>query len=201
MIEDLPNLNTSNCQKYHTSNFAVRWMLKRFLKEVLDIVAVLEPSSVADLGCGEGVVARLINRRLPSVDYLGLDTSEQSIEAARSLNPDLRFDVRSLFDGPRPCDQVELVLCLEVVEHLPDPDRTVSGILSWTRSRALISVPWEPFFRLGNLLRGRHLQSWGDHPEHIHHFGKRNLRQLLERHGTVERMSTSFPWILALIHR
>lgn len=201
MIDNLPDLNTSNCQKYHTGNPLVRVLLERFLDEVLEVVGELEPSSIADLGCGEGIVAWLLHQRFPSTAYIGLDTSRPSIEAARSLNSELRFEVRSLGDSPSPDERAELALCLEVLEHLPDPDHAVSKILSWTHDRALVSVPWEPFFRLGNLLRGRYLRSWGDHPEHLQHFGRRSLRRLLARHATVERVWPSFPWILGLIRR
>lgn len=201
MIDDLPDLNTTNCQKYHSNNPLVRGLLKRFLDEVVAVAVELQPSSIADLGCGEGVVASQLHKRLPHVEYLGLDTSRRSIEAARALNPELQFEVRSIFDSPSAENRTELALCLEVVEHLGDPDRAISGILTWTRSRALVSVPWEPFFRLGNLLRGRYLCSLGDHPEHLQHFGRRSLRVLLARHATVERVWTSFPWILGLIRR
>lgn len=203
MIDDLPDLNTSNCQKYHTANPLVRVLLKQFLDEVLEVVGELEPSSITDLGCGEGVVAWLLHERFPYISYTGLDTSRRSVETARSLNPELRFEVRSLHDPPSASaeERAELALCLEVLEHLPDPDRAVSRILSWTQSRALVSVPWEPFFRLGNLLRGRHLRNWGDHPEHLQHFGRRSLRRLLAHHATVERVWTSFPWVFGLIRR
>lgn len=201
MIDDLPDLNTSNCQKYHAANPLVRRLLRRFLEEVSATVGGLEPSSIVDLGCGEGVVARLLHRRFPEIDYTGLDTSERSVKVARALNPELRFEVRSLLEPPPPADQADVAICLEVLEHLPDADLTAARILSWTRERAIISVPWEPFFRLGNLLRGRYVRSWGDHPEHLQHFNRRSLRALLSRHATVERIWTSFPWILALIRR
>lgn len=200
-MDDLPDTSTSNCRKYRTGNPLVRLVLRRFLGEVGDAVEALAPASVVDLGCGEGMVARLLRRRLPGVDYLGLDTSEVAVEAARSLNPELSFRVASLFDPPAEGERGELALCLEVLEHLEDPHRAVPAVLAWTEGPALISVPWEPFFRLGNLLRGRHLAAGGDHPEHVQHFGRRSLRRTLGRHATVERIWTSFPWILALIRR
>lgn len=201
MIDDLPASSTSNCRKYQSENPLVRWRLERFLDQVVKTVGELAPASMVDLGCGEGIVARLLHQRLPEADYLGVDPNREALACARSLNPELHFRLGSLLESPAPEQRAELALCLEVVEHLPDQDRTVKALLAWTEGYALISVPWEPFFRLGNLLRGRHLATWGDHPEHVQHFGRRSFRRLLERHATILRLWSSFPWLLALVGR
>jgi hypothetical protein len=59
-------------------------------------------------------------------------------------------------------------------------------------------VPHEPFFRLSNLAAGRNVTRWGDDPDHVQHFGRRSLRDLLARRLEVVRLTTSYPWILAL---
>jgi len=201
MIDDLPDSNSSNCRKYQTGNPLVQWRLRRFLGQVVETAGELDPASMVDLGCGEGIVARLLHHRLPEADYLGVDPNLEAIACARSLNPELRFRLASLLEPPPPGERSDLALCLEVLEHLPNPDRTLKAILAWTETYALVSVPWEPFFRLSNLIRGRHLAAWGDHPEHVQHFGRRSLRRLLKRHATVLRLWSSFPWLLALVRR
>jgi hypothetical protein len=90
-----------------------------------------------------------------------------------------------------------VALCLEVLEHLEDPAPAVDRIAEWTRSMAIVSVPWEPFFRAGNLLRGKYVASLGNHPEHVQQFGPRSLNALLERRFRVVHVETCFPWLLA----
>ncbi len=62
----------------------------------------------------------------------------------------------------------ELVLCLEVLEHVPHPLAALAELRRVASRRCLISVPHEPSFRLATFLRGKHLRQWGNHPEHVH---------------------------------
>lgn len=174
----------------------MRWVIRRFLDDVVETVVALEPRRIVDLGCGEGIVARAIAARAPEVEYLGLDTSPEAVEVARRLNPHLEFTVGDLLDEPLRPGWADLALCLEVLEHLDRPDDGVTRLFQWTRRDALVSVPWEPFFRLGNLLRGRHLRAWGNHPEHLQQFDPRSLARLLSRHAESCRVRTRFPWLI-----
>lgn len=187
---------SSNLRKYRTRNPLARWIIGRFLDDVVETVVGLGPERIVDLGCGEGIVARAVTARLPDAEYLGVDLSPDAIEVARSLNPELEFTVGSVLDEPPRPGWADLALCLEVLEHLPDRDAALERILQWTQRDALVSVPWEPYFRLGNFLRGRHIGAWGDHPEHIQHFDPRSLERLLSRHGRGVRVWTRFPWLI-----
>jgi 2-polyprenyl-3-methyl-5-hydroxy-6-metoxy-1,4-benzoquinol methylase len=176
----------------------MRRIIERFLEDVRRTAVSLEPGSIVDLGCGEGIVAGMLHESLPGARYLGIDLSSEAVETARSLQPDLEFRVGDVLSAPSVEDGAELVLCLEVVEHLDDPDAAVSRVLEWASGHALISVPWEPWFRLGNLLRGRHVSRLGNHPEHVQQFTPQTFSELLGRHAASHRVWTCFPWILGL---
>ena len=64
-------------------------------------------------------------------------------------------------------------------------------------SELLISVPHEPWFRLGSLARGNYLSDWGNHPEHVNHWNPRTLRRFLEPTVDVVEIGTSLPWVIA----
>ncbi len=176
----------------------MRGIIERFLEEIRRSAVALNPERIVDLGCGEGIVAGMLKASLPNADYLGLDISSEAVEVARSLHPDLTFRVGSVLDPPEERGIADLTLCLEVVEHLDDADAAVARVLEWTSGHALISVPWEPWFRMGNFLRGRHVRAWGNHPEHVQHFGPRSFSALLARHTDSHRVWTCFPWIIGL---
>jgi hypothetical protein len=57
-------------------------------------------------------------------------------------------------------------------------------------------VPHEPWFRLGSMLRGKHLRDFGNHPEHVNHWNRADLRALLETEFELTRISGSFPWLI-----
>jgi 2-polyprenyl-3-methyl-5-hydroxy-6-metoxy-1,4-benzoquinol methylase len=196
-----PLPDSSNFQKYQTRNPVMRWVIDRFLREVSRSVVELAPRRVVDLGCGEGVVAGMLRESLPEMDYVGIDVSEEAVNAARTFHPTLEFRVGSVFDPPAELGSADVTLCLEVIEHLEDPEGAMTRIMEWTRGHALISVPWEPWFRLGNLVRGRHIHDLGNHPEHIQQFTPRSFSRLLAGHSNSFRVWTCFPWILGLVRR
>ena len=39
--------------------------------------------------------------------------------------------------------------------------------LQANHEKIVLSVPYEPHFRIGNMLRGRRLDRWGSHPEPV----------------------------------
>ena len=94
-------------------------------------------------------------------------------------------------------DSFDLVLCLEVIEHVDDPARAVRELARVAGRHLVVSVPHEPWFRLGSLLRGKHVTALGNHPEHVNHFNPRSLRALLEGFAEVTEVRSAFPWLIA----
>jgi hypothetical protein len=93
---------------------------------------------------------------------------------------------------------VDLALCIEVLEHLVDPGAAVAELARIAVRGCVVSVPWEPFFRLGNLARGKNVAAFGNDSEHVQQFSPARLADLLQRsfaHVTIHRC---FPWIIAV---
>jgi hypothetical protein len=66
-----------------------------------------------------------------------------------------------------------------------------------TIDRCVVSVPWEPWFRLGNLGRGKNVARLGNDPEHVQRFTPARLRRTLEASFRDVRVVRAFPWIIA----
>ena len=88
--------------------------------------------------------------------------------------------------------------CLEVLEHVEDPGRVVAELARVTRGRCVVSVPWEPWFRLGNLARGKYVSRFGNHPEHVGAFRPATLRALLHSSFADVDVRPSFPWLVGV---
>ena len=71
----------------------------------------------------------------------------------------------------------DVVTCIEVLEHLPAVAPAVAELARVTTDRCVVSVPWEPWFRLGNLGRGKNVRRLGNDPEHVQWFTPRRLRR------------------------
>jgi SAM-dependent methyltransferase len=150
------------------------------------VLAELRPQSLLDAGCGEGEMLR--RGVLPAgVRAVLLDRNPDSAARVISSVDALPFASRSF----------DVVTCLEVLEHLDDPAQAVRELARVARHAVVVSVPYEPWFRLGNVLRGKHLRRLGNHPEHVQHWNRRSFGKFLGAAGPEVRLIEAFPWIIA----
>ena len=84
-----------------------------------------------------------------------------------------------------------------MLEHLDDPAAAVRELARVARRAVVVSVPFEPYFRIGNVLRGKHLSRLGNHPEHVQHWNLRTFPAFLSGSVTDVRIVEAFPWIIA----
>ena len=196
-----PGYSSQNTRKYASRNPLVQMALRRFLSTVQEMVSPLEPKTILDVGCGEGIVGHGLMSGLATGrprSYFGIDRSVKALEAAVSYGPRGQFACMEMPQMGLKDRSVDLILCLEVLEHLQDPSTALAELGRVSARHCLISVPHEPFFRLANFIRGKHLRQWGNHPEHLHHWSPASFRELLAGHFQVRELRRIFPWLVAL---
>jgi SAM-dependent methyltransferase len=91
---------------------------------VLEKVRSLEPTSVVDVGTGDGRMVRELACLLPETRVAGIDYSERAVQLARALNPDLDFLRKDIILAP-PLETFDVVTLIEVFEHIP-PELTTN---------------------------------------------------------------------------
>jgi 2-polyprenyl-3-methyl-5-hydroxy-6-metoxy-1,4-benzoquinol methylase len=196
-----------NLQKHLNPNPVQRYLLQRFHRQIVLLVEAVGAERILDAGCGEGFVVSYLLQENDGLIITGMDCSLDAIEMARQMVPHkprrrveggVFFDVGDLREMPYSDDSFDLVMCLEVLEHLPDPHRGLRELGRVTSAHCLVSVPHEPFFRATNFLRGKHVPAWGRDPEHLQHWTAKQFRRLVEQYFEVERFVYSFPWVIAL---
>ena len=190
------SVDTTNYEKFQTGNPVVRRLIDGFYGKVEETVAPLEPGTVLDAGCGEGETLDRLAGVLPE-SPVGIDLNPESVRFAGERLPAARLSVANLLELPFADHEFDLVLCLEVLEHLPDPGAGLSELARVSGRDIVISVPHEPWFRLGSLARGKYLKTWGNHPEHVNHWNPRTLREFLSQQVEVVEIKTSMPWLIA----
>lgn len=190
------SVDTTNYDKFQTGNPVVRRLIDRFYDEVRRTVTGLEPTSVLDAGCGEGETLERLRGQLPQ-RQVGVDLNPESVEFAAARIPDAEFQVANLLDLPFENDSFDLVLCLEVLEHLDRPEGGLSELARVAAGDIVISVPHEPWFRLGSFARGKYVKTWGNHPEHVNHWNPKSLTAFLGRQVEVVSVTKSTPWLIA----
>ncbi|KAB2819047.1 MAG: methyltransferase domain-containing protein, partial [Candidatus Dadabacteria bacterium] len=67
--------------------------------DLMDLVVLSDGLRVIDLGCGTGELTRMLADRLPGSDVLGIDSSPEMMEQAKSKEREgLRFELGSIQD-------------------------------------------------------------------------------------------------------
>jgi ubiquinone/menaquinone biosynthesis C-methylase UbiE len=173
-------------EKYDSPNPVVAFVLRRFFERIGQVLGDLTPVSLLDVGCGEGEMLR--RGVVPAATRTVLfDRSRDSAAHVIGSVDALPFASRSF----------DVVTCMEVLEHLPEPAAALREMARVARRAVILSVPHEPWFQMGNLLRGKYLAGLGNHPEHVQHWNFRSLEKLLARSLPEVRIVEAFPWIIA----
>ncbi len=187
--------------KYGSANPLVRRLMARFEADLDELMTLAGPRSLLDVGCGEGVLVQRWAQRLGEARVVGIDLEEPSIQAgwAEHQAPNLEYRVMSAAELPFADAEFELVSAIEVLEHLPAPERTLAEMARCAQRHLLVSVPREPVWRMLNMARGAYWPALGNTPGHLNHWSKRSFIRLLERHGEVIEARSPFPWTMLLV--
>lgn len=185
-----------NKQKHTSTNPVQRALIAHFLKRVSELVIARSPRRILEIGCGEGFVLRALRDAGVRCPMRGIDFSEQAIADARVRVPDAELEVQDAAKLAADGERYDVVLMIEVLEHLENPQRML-GLLSQLAERhVVLSVPWEPYFRGLNFARGKHLSAWGNDPEHIQHWGRREFQRFVGDYFVIQDAPMVFPWTL-----
>lgn len=191
-----------NLQKHTNPNKLQAVLINNFHKKIAQLIQQTGVKSMLDAGCGEGFLLEFLQEQGQAIDYTGADFSFEAIQWSRSnLFPEFRANVADIHKLPYAENSFPLTVCLEVLEHIPDSSLGVKELARVSSEYLILSVPHEPYFRGANFLRGKHVQQWGNDPEHIHNYSGRSFRQMLS--GVVDILwhGYSFPWQIALARK
>ncbi len=97
---------------------------------------------ILDLGCGNGISARLIHQA--GHDVTGTDISPLFLEDARKWeNPHLRYQVCDAHQLPFEAETFDVVCSNELIEHLPDVETALAQMIRVVRKggRIVLSGP------------------------------------------------------------
>jgi 2-polyprenyl-3-methyl-5-hydroxy-6-metoxy-1,4-benzoquinol methylase len=199
--------------KYGSSNPVVRRLMDSFERTLDELFTLATPSSVLDVGCGEGVLVQRWAQRLGEGRVVGIDLEEESIQAGWAVHaaPNLEYRVMEAGRATRPArpeevenlpfaeGEFELASAIEVLEHVPDPEHTVSEMARCASRHLLVSVPREPLWRMLNMARGAYWPALGNTPGHLNHWSRRSFVAMLSQYGEIAEVRSPFPWTMVLV--
>jgi SAM-dependent methyltransferase len=191
---------SSNEAKHTSANPVVRALLRRFHAALTRQVREAAPASLLDVGCGEGFVLAELGPLPHGGVVRGVDVSPAAVARCRERAPWAEPQVASVYELPFADGAFDLVICLEVLEHLDRPEAGLRELTRVARRKLVLSVPWEPWFQLGNLAQFKHLAGLGNHPEHVQRWTQRGFGAFLQQAGGLRQVAlrSSFPWTIAV---
>jgi len=196
---EVPTGNTFD--KYGSENPVVRRLMSGFHGTLDDLWRHAAPSSVLDVGCGEGVLTVQWAERLGNGRVVGIDLEDAKLRAewTKRERPNLEFRAEEATRLSFADDEFDLAAAIEVLEHVPEPEATLAEMARVARGHLLVSVPREPLWRGLNMARGAYWRDLGNTPGHVNHWSKRGFVSLLSRYGAVEEARSPFPWTMLLV--
>lgn len=153
--------------------------------DISEVILRLRPKKLLDVGCGSGYLARLLKTHRPDLTIEGVDISGEAIKRARPhLEKVWKVDL-DREDLPTESSRYDTVVCIEVLEHLYDPDHAIVEIFRVLHpgGRAVFTVPNLAYWRYRlHLLLGRVPPPAVDR-RHLHQFNLQLLYEALVGRG------------------
>ncbi len=154
--------------------------IRRILK---NLIRPLDITSSLDVGCGQGSLLTELKLEFPYLEPNGIDISNSAVELARQRVPDGQFWVMDIAQDTlhKKCD---LVICSEVLEHIPDDNIALRNLREMTGKYIIISTP-----------QGR-MRKFEKQVGHVRNYAPGELVQKLEATGfdVVSVIEWGFPF-------
>ena len=191
MAVDVPIGN--HYDKYAAKNPIARKLMAGFMAALDAALPNEKPATVFELGMGEGEVTERVRARYGDVVITGIDLPDAGLATHwNTRNLDGLFgDAGALPVRSASCD---LVLAIEVLEHLPDPRAAMRELARIARRDVVVSVPNEPTWRALNLVRGSYIKELGNTPGHIQHWSAKSFAAMVGEYFEVVSVAKPLPW-------
>ena len=111
------------------------------IKLCIDKGIMFSQKNIADVGCGTGHLLKFISEKFDNVALTGFEYSDAAIKVAKTTCPKATFFKFDIYQGTS--QQFDVVLCIEVLEHLLYTDKALKNCLKMTRNKVtlIITVP------------------------------------------------------------
>lgn len=191
--------------KYGSGNFITRRLMAGFLSAIdqkLYKAGTSDETTILEIGIGEGHLASHITRRFNPALYEGFDITNDVVSMARNNCPQGVFSVGSAYDlSSYHGRYFDIVIMAEVMEHLDNPQVALEEIQKLNFRTLILSVPYEPLWRMLNIARFYYLRDFGNTPGHIQHWNQYEFGRLLKQYFPNVKTKIVFPWIMAEVQK
>ena len=181
--------------KYRSKNPIERRLMNGFFAALSDALPSEQPAAVLEVGVGEGEISAKLRSLYPDAHIVGIDLHDDDL-AVEWRTRDFVGVYGDIARLPFPPLSFDLVMAIEVLEHVHEPAAALAELVRVSRGRLVLSVPREPIWRVANMARGKYLAELGNTPGHVQHWSRRSFVELVGSQLEVVSVSTPFPWTM-----
>lgn len=187
----------NNFDKFSSKNPISRYLMRGFINSLTELIAQTDGQTVLEVGCGEGYIQEILSTSGFS-SQLAFDIDMPIVVDARRRHPSSNYFVANGEQIPIASKSCDLAMAIEVLEHVPDPDKVLIEMKRVSRRYIIVSVPREPIWRVLNVARGKYIGSAGNTPGHIQHWSAGGFVRTVERHFNIVSVLQPLPWTMVL---
>ena len=159
-----------------------------------------DASTILEAGCGEGILLEKLLKKYPHSEVSGLDIDEENITICRKYN--LPVIAGDLTDIPWEDQYFDVITLIEVIEHLPEPEKAIMELSRILKQggRLIVLFPNDLAFKIARISTLYWLEAFAD-SGHIRQYHPRSVKRMAEKAGFQQIFGRGLPfpiWPLAL---
>jgi 2-polyprenyl-3-methyl-5-hydroxy-6-metoxy-1,4-benzoquinol methylase len=156
-----------------------------FLKKQFLNTAIPNNPSILDIGCGDGFAFSYITNHKKFKNYIAVDFSEIKLKTLFQQNNDATVCITDADNLPFKENNFDVIFCLEVLEHVIDPDVVLNQIFKLLKDGGVcfISIPIDSYIQVRSLKMIKQYYNSDVFSEHINAFYPEELKQLLVKNN------------------
>lgn len=175
------------------------WHSRRFA-EVRNVIKPVN-GPILDIGCHSGTFTKKILEKIKTKEVYGIDISSSAIKRAKLRIPFGHFEIGDAVNLPFQSNFFVTVFCLEVLEHVDNPEKVLSEIKRVLKKNGdvVILVPSDSrLFKIVWFLWTMYYPVWRH--AHVQSFADGNLESLISKSGlNLEKVKTFNLGMLKLV--
>lgn len=198
--------------KYHSKNPVYNYLVNGFNNSVkrnlIEISKLNKPKKILEIGVGEGQITEICLSVFPDAQYIAADIANGILtvakETLKKYQNQISFEIQDINNMPYNNNTFDLVICCEVLEHVPQPKNGLAEIYRVLKPNgvALLSVPKEPVWRVLNMLRGYYWDALGNTPGHVNHWSVNKFKKFVSEHQfEILNIDKPLPWSVILVQK
>lgn len=112
-------------------------------KALLNLIKKHDPNTVFDIGCGSGVLGKMVSSWKPGITIHGCDISDRALDRARKILQRVWKVDLDKEDIPVESEYYDVVVCSDVLEHIYDVSHALREVNRLLKADgiALLTVP------------------------------------------------------------